>query len=82
MKERGRGGNATLYFMNRWSLFLVPWDDSFHHPADITGKFRFASFQSPIGRRLLARGGLPVDKDSFVMVAGEQYLCGIIGSTA
>lgn len=46
---------------------------------DPRGIFRFASLQSPAGRRLAARCGMPEDLDSFVLVEGE---CGYAKSEA
>lgn len=41
---------------------------------DSTGVFRFAPLQSPVGRTLLERRGLPTDDfDSFVLVEGDDH---------
>lgn len=41
---------------------------------DSAGVFRFAPLQSPVGRELLARQGLPTDEfDSFVLVEEDDH---------
>jgi predicted DCC family thiol-disulfide oxidoreductase YuxK len=43
-------------------------------PRDPTGRIRFASLQSPVGRALLERGDRPTDEfDSIVLVEGEDH---------
>ena len=39
---------------------------------DPTARFRFASQQSPTGRALLAKAGLPQSMDTFVLIESDQ----------
>jgi predicted DCC family thiol-disulfide oxidoreductase YuxK len=44
-------------------------------PRDPAGRFRFAPLQSPVGRSLLERHGLPPDAvDTFVVIDGSRCL--------
>ncbi|MFM7321258.1 MAG: thiol-disulfide oxidoreductase DCC family protein [Armatimonadota bacterium] len=44
----------------------------FIHRHDPTGRFRFAALQSPVGRALRERYGLPGTLDSIVLIASDQ----------